>query len=85
MLIKTALISKNRQLAIPSSFGIQPGQRVKILLDSDTGIITIEKLPNPVDTLFGIAKHLNYSSKEFLQEKKVEAKKRSKKLNSKLK
>jgi|688.fasta_scaffold218791_2 bifunctional DNA-binding transcriptional regulator/antitoxin component of YhaV-PrlF toxin-antitoxin module len=80
MTIKTALISKNRQIAIPASFGIEPGQRVKILLDSDTGIITIEKIPNAIDMLFGIAKGLNFSSDQFLKEKKAEEKKRDKKL-----
>lgn len=80
MTTKTALISKNRQIAIPASFGIEPGQRVKILLDSQTGIITIEKLPNAIDALRGIMKNSNYSTEQFLKEKKLEDKLRDKKL-----
>jgi bifunctional DNA-binding transcriptional regulator/antitoxin component of YhaV-PrlF toxin-antitoxin module len=80
MKIKTATISKNRQIAIPSSFGFKSGEKVKILIDEKTQIITIQKLPDPVETLFGIAKQLKYSSDEFIKEKKVEILKRNKKL-----
>lgn len=80
IIAKTATISTNRQVALPASFGFKSGEKVKIVIDPQTQIITIQKLPDPVENLFGIAKGLNYSSDEFLKEKKQEKIKRDKKL-----
>jgi hypothetical protein len=77
---KTATISKNRQIAIPASFGLQAGEKVKMTFDYDKNIITINKIPNPVEQLFGLAKDLNFSSEDFLKEKKTLNLKRNKKL-----
>ena len=82
MITKTATISKNRQIALPASFGFKSGEKIKIVIDPETQIITIQKLPDPAENLFGIAKGLNYSSDEFLKDKKQEKIKRNKKLKS---
>jgi len=80
MKIKTSTVSKNRQIAIPASFGIEPGQKIKIVLDTKTGVLTIEKISDTINNMFGIASDLNFSSNDFLQEKKVETIKRDSKL-----
>lgn len=81
MLVKTATISKNRQIAIPTAFGLETGEKVRISLDKKTGDIIIRRTPNPTDRLFGIAKDLNYSSDQFLAEKQKTNLKRNKKLS----
>jgi|GEM_PF-6193226 hypothetical protein len=80
MIIKTSIVSKNRQIAIPASFGIEPGQKIKLFLDSKTGVLTIEKISDTINNMFGIASDLNFSSKDFLKEKKADATKRDSKL-----
>jgi hypothetical protein len=78
---KTIKLSKNLQLAIPKSYGLQPGETVKVLYDQTTGDLTIKKIPNPVERMYGILRNLkNYSSNEFLEEKKAQNNKRNLKL-----
>jgi hypothetical protein len=80
MKIKTSIVSKNRQIAIPASFGIEPGQKIKLFLNTKTGVLTIEKISDTINNMFGIASDLNFSSNDFLKEKRLEVTKRGSKL-----
>jgi bifunctional DNA-binding transcriptional regulator/antitoxin component of YhaV-PrlF toxin-antitoxin module len=80
MKIKTSTVSKNRQIAIPASFGIEPGQKIKLILNTENGVLTIEKISDTINDMFGIADELNFSSNDFLKEKRAEVIKRHSKL-----
>jgi len=79
MLTKTVSVSKNRQIAIPADFGVEPGEKLIIWLDPK-GSIQLKKVTTAISNLRGICKDLNYSTKQFLKEKKEENKKQNKKL-----
>lgn len=77
---KTVTVSKNRQIAIPASFGINSGDKILITVDPKSQTLLIKTIPNPITSLRGVIKNTNYSTTEFLNEKKLEDQKRSKKL-----
>lgn len=80
MIIKTATVSKNRQIAIPADFNIKPGEKVILEFNPKTGKITLKHSSDVLSEIRGALKGIRYSSDQFIKDRKEEDKKRDRKL-----
>jgi bifunctional DNA-binding transcriptional regulator/antitoxin component of YhaV-PrlF toxin-antitoxin module len=81
---KTVKLSSKNQITLPAELlnqiDVSKGDYIQILLDSENQAIIIKSIPNPINKLRGILKGFNYSTEQFLEEKKSEEKDRNSKL-----
>jgi len=82
--IKTVKLSSKNQITLPielsTELNLNKGDYIQLILDSENQTIIIKNAPNPINKLRGILKGFNYSTEQFLEEKKQEEKARNNKL-----
>jgi bifunctional DNA-binding transcriptional regulator/antitoxin component of YhaV-PrlF toxin-antitoxin module len=81
---KTVKLSSKNQITLPpellTQIDISKGDYIQLVLDPENKTIIIKNVQNPIDKLRGIMKKFNYSTNDFLKEKKTENKTRNLKL-----
>ncbi|MEI6728565.1 MAG: AbrB/MazE/SpoVT family DNA-binding domain-containing protein [bacterium] len=89
ILNKTAKISSKNQITLPveilNGINLGKGDYVKLVFDPKKQTVSLIPVANPIASLKGFLKKTNYSTKQFLDDKKLEEKAYNKKHNLKAK